>query len=169
MFSGVVSLRQNTCAQVYSTEFHRVKVYPMRRKADAHLTLSTLFHDVGVFHTIVPDNAPELIKGELKKKAMSSRLLTNKAQVISRTSVIPLSTEDRNSKIVEQQIVKFYKEVADALGDRIAGIPPDSEEEETIVPYEDNSGETPHSVYQILMTSMMTRIINLFLLRLYFR
>jgi hypothetical protein len=52
MFFGAVSLRQNTCAQVYLTEFHWVKVYPMRRKADAHLTLSTLFHDVGVFSTL---------------------------------------------------------------------------------------------------------------------
>jgi hypothetical protein len=79
-------------------------------------------------------------------QAMSSRLLTNKAQVISLISFIPLSTEDRNSKIVEQQLVKFNEEVADALGDRIAGIPPDSEEEETIVPYDDESRESPHSV-----------------------
>jgi hypothetical protein len=69
MFSGAVLLRQNTCAQVHSTEFHWVKVYPMRRKADAHLTLSTLSHDVGVFHTMVTDNAPELAKGKFKKKA----------------------------------------------------------------------------------------------------
>jgi hypothetical protein len=82
-------------------------------------------------------------------QAISSRLLTNKAQVISRTSVIPLSTEDRNYKIVEQHFVKFNKEVADALGDRIAGKPPDSEEEETIVPYEDDSGEMTYSVPDI--------------------
>jgi hypothetical protein len=82
-------------------------------------------------------------------QAMSSILLTNKAQVISGTSVIPLSTEDRNSKIVEQQLVKFDKEVADALGDRVAGIPPDSEEEETIAPCEDDTGKSPHSVPDI--------------------
>jgi hypothetical protein len=68
MFNRVKSIRQNTCAQVYVTKFHWTKAYPMRTKADAHLTLDQLHSDIGVFHTVVPDNAPELISGEFRKK-----------------------------------------------------------------------------------------------------
>jgi Reverse transcriptase (RNA-dependent DNA polymerase) len=70
MFSKVKSLQQNHCAQVYITPFHYTKVYPMRSKAEAHLTLDKLHQDVGVFHTIIPDNAKELTEGELKRKAI---------------------------------------------------------------------------------------------------
>jgi hypothetical protein len=81
IFSTVVSLRQNTCAQIYSTEFHWIKSYPMKRKSEAHLTLSILLHDVGVFPTIVTDNAPELIKGEFKKKAVHAGAVMHPKEV----------------------------------------------------------------------------------------
>jgi hypothetical protein len=70
MFSNVKSLKQHTCAQAYVTNFHFTKVYPMRSKSEAHQTLDELHHDVGVFHTIVPDNAKELTEGEFCKKAI---------------------------------------------------------------------------------------------------
>jgi hypothetical protein len=70
MFSKVKSLKQHTCAQVYVTNFHFTKVYPMRSKSEAHQTLDELHHDVGVFHTIIPDNAKELTEGEFRKKAI---------------------------------------------------------------------------------------------------
>lgn len=70
MFSTVKSIRQNICAQVYVTEFQWTKVYPMRKRSEAHLTLDRLHHDVGIFHTIIPDNAPELAAGDFRKKAL---------------------------------------------------------------------------------------------------
>jgi hypothetical protein len=42
----------------------------MGTKAEAHLTLDQLCQDLGVFHTIIPDNALELTEGEFKKKAI---------------------------------------------------------------------------------------------------
>jgi hypothetical protein len=42
----------------------------MTSKAEAHLTLDRLHRDVGVFHTIIPNNAKELTKGEFKTKAV---------------------------------------------------------------------------------------------------
>jgi hypothetical protein len=70
MFIKTKSLRQNTCAQVYVTRFHWTQVYPMRSKGDAHQTLDRLHQDWGVYHTIVPDNAPELSAGEFRRKAI---------------------------------------------------------------------------------------------------
>jgi hypothetical protein len=70
MFTKVKSLRQNTCAQVFVTDFHWTCTYPMKTKSEAHLTLERLHKEVGVFNTIIPDNAPELASGELKRKAI---------------------------------------------------------------------------------------------------
>jgi hypothetical protein len=70
LFNKVKSTRQNTCAQIFVTTFHWSKVYPLRSKGDAHQALDLLHRDVGVFKTIVPDNAPELISGEFRKKAV---------------------------------------------------------------------------------------------------
>jgi hypothetical protein len=70
MFTTVKSLRQNIWAQVYVTSFHWTKVYPLRKKADAHFSLDQLYREVGVFHTIIPDNAPELLGGEFRRKAL---------------------------------------------------------------------------------------------------
>jgi hypothetical protein len=55
-FKKAKSLDQNTCAQVYVTEFEWTKVYPMRSKSDGHFTLDRLHKDYGVFHTLIPDN-----------------------------------------------------------------------------------------------------------------
>jgi hypothetical protein len=74
LFSKVKYLRQNTCAPIYVSSFHFTRVYPMRSKANAHYTLDSLHHDVGVFHTIIPDNAKELIEGEFRKKALHAGL-----------------------------------------------------------------------------------------------
>jgi hypothetical protein len=70
MFAKQKSLRQNTCAQVYVTTFHWTKIYPMKLKSDVHMTLDRLHKEVGVFATIVPDNAPELVSGDFRRKAI---------------------------------------------------------------------------------------------------
>jgi hypothetical protein len=61
MFNKVKLLKQNSCAQVYVTSFHWTRVYSMRTKSEAHYTLDKLHQDVGVFHTLIPDNALELM------------------------------------------------------------------------------------------------------------
>jgi hypothetical protein len=64
MFSKVKSLRHNNCAQVFVTRFHWRKIYPLKRTSDAHLALDQLHRVVGVFITIIPDNAMELTEGQ---------------------------------------------------------------------------------------------------------
>jgi Reverse transcriptase (RNA-dependent DNA polymerase) len=263
MFSRIKSLQQNTCAQVYVTTFHWTRVYPMRLKSEARLTLDRLHEDVGIFHTVIPDNAPELIHGEFKRKvlkagsslkpveaythnqnlaesairklrrmyrkamtstnaphvlwdhcfslmaeirsntaidlpqlqgdtpntmltgdtvdishlcefqwyqriwyvdpndkinnrklgrylgpshdigqAMCCKLLTNKARVISRTSVVPLTIEDKNSILVKEQIETYDNDLKTALGDRMQGIEiPDNDGIPEYEPYEDTTTE----------------------------
>jgi hypothetical protein len=93
MFNKMKSLKQNTCAQIHVTSFHWTQIYPMRTKADAHLTLDQLHQDVGVFHTIIPDNALELTEGEFRKKAIhaGSRLR-------------PVETYMHNQNLAESEI-----------------------------------------------------------------
>jgi hypothetical protein len=69
MFAHHSSLQGNTMAQIYATDFGWVKVYPMVKKPDAHMTLVLLHHQYGVFHTIVPDDAKELMKKDFLNKA----------------------------------------------------------------------------------------------------
>jgi hypothetical protein len=70
MFSKIKSLLQNTCAQVYVTTFHWTKVYPLKKKLEAHFSLDQLHRDIGVFKTIILDNAMELTDGQIRKKAV---------------------------------------------------------------------------------------------------
>jgi hypothetical protein len=56
-------------------------------------------------------------------QAMCSNILTIKGNEFSRTSVIPLSIEDNNSRPVQEQIKEFYKGLAEKLGERAAGLP----------------------------------------------
>jgi hypothetical protein len=55
-------------------------------------------------------------------EAMSSYVLTQTAQVISRTSVYPLSTEDRISEVVTEKKRQFETRLADALGPCMVGM-----------------------------------------------
>ena len=43
----------------------------MHHKADAHLALDQSIFDYGVFNTLIPDNAPELVNREFKCKAQN--------------------------------------------------------------------------------------------------
>lgn len=76
---------------------------------------------------------------------MSSKLLTRKGQEISRTSVIPLSIEERNSPAIPQKINEFEVTMKVSLGDRISGIPIEPNDE--IPQYEtygdDSKGDEP--------------------------
>jgi hypothetical protein len=277
LFGKVPSLCKNTCGQIYCTDFQWQIFYPLRSKADAHFTLDMLHKEYGVFHTLIANNAPELVAGEFKSKllqagcqprsieayshnqnlaesairdlcrmyrkamrltnaphvlwdhcmelmaairshtalnihslqgetphtvltgdtgdishicefswydivwyiditekmqncklgcylgpspdigqAMSSKILTSKATVIVRTSVLPLSVEDKNSDVVRTQIQEFDKALAVALGDHIIGIPTELDEHEEndrqFVPYaDDEKGEEPVMLIMILI------------------
>ena len=66
MFSDTKSLAQNTCAQIFMTDFNWVAFNPMKKKSDASEALELLISDHGAFNNIIPDNAPELTSGNFK-------------------------------------------------------------------------------------------------------
>ena len=62
-------------------------------------------------------------------QAMASKLLTSKAKEISRTSVIPLTIEERNNPAIIERIAAYNNSLNEALGDRIKGIPLEPEDD----------------------------------------
>ena len=73
----------------------------MKSKGDAHLTLDRLFKDVGVFHTIVPDNELELTLNEFRKKALHAG-----------SSIKPIGAYTHNQNLAEsgiQELRRMYK------------------------------------------------------------
>jgi hypothetical protein len=66
--AGTLSRRQNKYAQAYVIPPNWTKAYSMRKKNDAHHTLSSLFHDIGVPETLVMDGSKEQTMGEFRKK-----------------------------------------------------------------------------------------------------
>ena len=69
LFSDTKSLAQNTCGQIFATDFGWVQFYPMIRKKDTHATLERAFNDFGIFNSVIPDNAPEQTSGQFRKTA----------------------------------------------------------------------------------------------------
>lgn len=61
--------RQNRYAQVFATRFGWVRVYPMKKKSDAHEGLSLMAQRDGVPPTIVMDGSKEQTLGEFRRKA----------------------------------------------------------------------------------------------------
>ena len=61
--------RRNRYAQVFATKFGWVRVYPMKRKSDAHEGFSLMAQRDGVPPLIVCDGAKEQIMGEFRRKA----------------------------------------------------------------------------------------------------
>ncbi len=55
-------------AQVYSTSFGWACAHPMKRKGEAHETLSLVFHHDGVPPTMVVDDLKEQTLGEFRRK-----------------------------------------------------------------------------------------------------
>ncbi len=73
LFSKVKSLRGNTCCQVYVTDCHAVAAYPMKSKADAHLSLDDYFRQHGIPQVMTPDNAKELTQKDFLKKCRKAQ------------------------------------------------------------------------------------------------
>ena len=70
LFSDVKSRTQNTCGQIFMTNFHWTWFYSLRQKGDVHEALEKLIRDHGIPNHIIPDNSPELVAGEFKRKAL---------------------------------------------------------------------------------------------------
>jgi hypothetical protein len=68
LFAGSVSRQGNKMAQVYATSFGWARAHPMKRKGDAHETLSLVFQRDGVPPTIFTDDLKEQTKGEFRQK-----------------------------------------------------------------------------------------------------
>ncbi len=68
LFAGSVSQQGNKMAQVYATPFGWACAHPIKRKGDAHETLSLVFQCGGVPPTMVTDDSKEQTKGEFRKK-----------------------------------------------------------------------------------------------------
>jgi hypothetical protein len=59
LFAGSVSQQGNKMAQAYATSFGWAPAHPMKRKGDAHETLSLVFQRNGVPPTMVPNDSKE--------------------------------------------------------------------------------------------------------------
>ncbi len=65
LFAGSISRQGNKMAQVNATSFGWARAYLMKRKGDAHETLSLVFQRDGVPPTMVTNDSKEQTKGEL--------------------------------------------------------------------------------------------------------
>ena len=68
MFASTVSRQGNKMAQIYSTSFGWARAHPMKRKGEAHETLSLLFHRDGVPPAMVTDGSKEQTLGDFRRK-----------------------------------------------------------------------------------------------------
>jgi hypothetical protein len=68
MFASTVSCQGNKMAQIYSTSFGWACAHPMKRKGEAHETLSLMFNCEGVPPTMVTDGSKEQTQGDFRRK-----------------------------------------------------------------------------------------------------
>ena len=87
--------RHNKYAQVFSTKFGWVRVYPMQRKSQAHEALSLLAQREGVPPALVMDNAKEQIMGEFRCKAREMGCHVNRQ---SPTPLVPTPQRPRSMR-----------------------------------------------------------------------
>jgi hypothetical protein len=69
LFAGSVPQQGNKMAQVYATSFCWARAHPMKRKGDAHETLSLVFQRNCVPPTMVTNNSKEQTKRRVLSKA----------------------------------------------------------------------------------------------------
>ena len=68
LIAGTPSKQGNKYAQAYCTSFGWTRVHPMKRKGDAHETLSLLFHRDGVPPVMIMDGSKEQTLGDFRRK-----------------------------------------------------------------------------------------------------
>ena len=61
MFASKISLRQNTCGQVYTNDFDFTRFYPMKDRKQMYETLSKLFREEGVPTNLIVDGSREQV------------------------------------------------------------------------------------------------------------
>ena len=83
LFFKIRTVSQFLCAQIYSNRIGYTKIYPMVQKSQAHESLSTFIHEVGIPHEIHCDEAQELIQGEMKKKMIKYEIYNTWAESYS--------------------------------------------------------------------------------------
>jgi hypothetical protein len=66
-FAQKPSLLQNTCAQLFVSEFGYLKFCPQKRKSEASYSLQELIRDVGIPSHMHTDRAKEMMMGDWKR------------------------------------------------------------------------------------------------------
>ena len=72
MMAKTKSRRGEVYTQVYATGFHWSRAYPMKKKSDAHETLSLVFQRDGVPPRMIMDGSKEQTQGRFKKKCQDA-------------------------------------------------------------------------------------------------
>ena len=98
LFGKCKSLKGNTCATVFATAFHYVRVQALASKADAHFSLDDFFDKVGIPSRLVSDNAPELTKGEFRRKSKRAQC-----------PMYPIEVDTQNANLAETAIKELKK------------------------------------------------------------
>ena len=68
LIAGTVSKRGNKYAEVFTTSFGWTRVFPMKKKSEAHEGLSLLFQRDGVPPACIVDGSKEQAEGDFRRK-----------------------------------------------------------------------------------------------------
>jgi hypothetical protein len=68
MYSTIFSRQMNKAAQIFTTDFGFVRVFPMKKENEAHEALSLIFHRDGVPYVMVMDGAKAQVEGGFTRK-----------------------------------------------------------------------------------------------------
>lgn len=101
LFSKVVSLRGNTCGQVYTNKLNFYRFYGLKQKKDAYTTLKPILELTGTFERLHCDNAKEF------KQGMFAQLI--KEFRIPMTLTEPYSPWQNRGEIGVREIKKLGK------------------------------------------------------------
>jgi hypothetical protein len=77
LFASIKSNLQNTCAQLFVTDFGYTKFTPMQAKSEAGFALKELIRDVGIPQELHTDGAKELTMGTWKKVCQEAGIKTS--------------------------------------------------------------------------------------------
>ncbi len=79
-FSGVKSILQKTCCQLFMTEFGYGKFTPMKLKSEATYALKELIQDIGIPKEIHTDGANELTSGSWRQVCRDAGIKTTQTE-----------------------------------------------------------------------------------------
>ncbi len=68
MFASTQSRHGNKCAQIFSSDFGWSHTYPMKKKGEAHKSLSLMFQHEGIPPLMVMDGSQEKSLGKFHQK-----------------------------------------------------------------------------------------------------